>query len=137
MNRLTWKELMSGYYPEENVLDTDCFDKLGHLEDIEDELNCSLEIIFDALKKGVRYFNGQYYVNISKNTYDHLMLDWEKKAFIVLTEPMPYSGDTWNEYGIIYLKDYHKTWWVKDEVKECPLLLIKEVVKNGGYIKIS
>lgn len=37
MDRLTYKELMSGYYPNENILDTDCFDKLGQLEDLMEQ----------------------------------------------------------------------------------------------------
>lgn len=51
MNRLTYKELMSGYYPNEDILDTDCFDKLGQLEDLLEKYNVNelweLEMILD------------------------------------------------------------------------------------------
>ena len=50
MNRLSYKELMSDYYPNENILDIDCFDKPGKLEDLEEQLGCPLEVIFKTLK---------------------------------------------------------------------------------------
>lgn len=37
MSRLTSLDFMSGYFPQENVIDTECFDKLGQLEDLMEE----------------------------------------------------------------------------------------------------
>ena len=37
MSRLTYLDFMSGYFPQEDVIDTECFDKLGRLEDLMEE----------------------------------------------------------------------------------------------------
>ena len=57
MSRLTWKELISGYYPKEDILDTDCFDKLGKLEDILEEYG--IEDLTD-LAIALDYYNHRF-----------------------------------------------------------------------------
>ena len=89
--------------------------KLKHFENLEEELGCPLDVVFKALKEGVRYFDGKTYTTTSKVNYECLLLDIELKAFRVMTEPMPYSNDTWREYDTLYLKDYGKTWWLKGD----------------------
>ena len=85
---------------------------------LQNELGCPLEVVFKALKYGVRYFDGKTYTTTSKVNYECLLLDIELKAFRVMTEPMPYSNDTWREYDTLYLKDYKNTWWLKSDKEE-------------------
>ena len=54
MKRLTYNEVLANqYYPNENIDNEEIFNKLGKLEDIEQELGIPLEVLFKALKDGV------------------------------------------------------------------------------------
>ena len=48
---------------------------------LQNELGCPLEVVFKALKYGVRYFDGKTYTTTSKVNYECLLLDIELKAF--------------------------------------------------------
>lgn len=58
MERLT--KNYSGDYCTEDVNEWEITCKLGHLEDLEEELGISLEVLFKALKEGV-WTKGGYY----------------------------------------------------------------------------
>lgn len=80
-----------------------CINKLGKLEDIEEELGCSLEIIFKALEESIIYFdNGMYSVEFCLENNSGT---WYFSIYDNLT----------NNKDIVYLKDYRKTWWLKGE----------------------
>ena len=54
--RLTNKFWYSEHYLPDHKIDSsrfDCYDKLGQLEDIEDELGIDLITLFEALKNGI------------------------------------------------------------------------------------
>ena len=59
MNRLTYKEKWIDEFVNEEhqykTKDNYSIDKLGKLEDLEEELGCPLEIVFQALTKGIEY----------------------------------------------------------------------------------
>lgn len=109
MNRLTKKyEDNSGYYPIENnsIRLNDyycCVEKLGKLEDLEEELGCPLEVIFKALKDGI--FCVDYDNQIIRKFKVPLCFNSTSKQFY-------WSG---NNIGYPDLKDYQKTWWLKGE----------------------
>ena len=78
--------------------------KLGQLEDIEDELGIDLITLFKALKDGIyvkvnRKIDFIRYVSIFKKRKRHL-----------------YSSSTfWGKYDIGLIKDYGKTWALTKE----------------------
>ena len=79
--------------------DFGCFDKLGELEDIEDELGIDLLTLIKAFRGGIYVkIDGEIdyiqYVSIFKKRKWHL-----------------YSSSTfWGKYEICLVKDYGKTW---------------------------
>lgn len=89
----------------------DCYEKLGKLEDIEDELGISLEVLFKALKEGIYRFYEEfedeppyiYYLAVDL-CYDDAN---EKEWCLVGLTNTPY-----------YLKDYGKTWALTREELE-------------------
>lgn len=75
--------------------------KLGRLEDIEEELGITLEVLFKALKDGI------YHIR-----YDSIFVDLTVtlKGNIVFQD---------SDNNLISLKDYGKTWWLeKPEANE-------------------
>lgn len=116
MSRLTYKELMSGYYPNEDILDTDCFDKLGKLEDLEDELGCTLEVVFKALKE--RYIIFKHVVGVDNpiiKLKTHRVL-----GLICIGEKLELelSDGVFGDEFYVDTKDYGKTWWLKSDRSE-------------------
>jgi hypothetical protein len=77
--------------------------KLGKLEDIEEELGCSLEVIFKALKDGI--------IDIENQEHRHIHLR-DNGTYV-----FP-NGWIFHTYHFTYefkLSDYQKTWWLKGE----------------------
>ena len=101
---------MSGYYPKENILDTDCFDKLGHLEDFEEKIGCPLEILLGIMLKKiteitVNYSDAGGYGSIYTeyvNTYIDGFYDDLVKGWVMETN-----------LGEIPLKDYNINWFLR------------------------
>ena len=103
------------------ISDDMIFNKLGKLEDIEDELGCPLEVVFKALK------NGQV-------IYKHIVGLENPKTYLATHK---ISGLVYNgkNYGLwlydrgfgdefyVYTKDYKNTWWLKED-------LTKEELEN-------
>lgn len=104
--------------------------KLGKLEDIEDELGCPLDVVFRAMEKGVEYIVKitSIYVCEPKTETTRIVHRESLKEiklikdvfrgnqyiFIVGYEPSKYGL----KKDIVYLKDYQKTWWIKGEKNE-------------------
>lgn len=76
--------------------------KLGKLEDLEEELGCPLEVIFKALKEGI-YHNEKL---------EHPVLILDEDSFKENNLSLLIVGT------IVYLKDYKKTWWLKKDRSE-------------------
>ena len=83
---------------------TEIVEKLGRLEDIEDELGIDLTTLYEALKNGVYYRNNQKQINFAKSERVYL----SHKSLRV------------DYHTYKYLKDYGKTWSLdkKDLTKE-------------------
>ena len=109
MNRLTTKNpngkqliLKSGKVINHFSSLTDSWmicDKLGKLEDIEEELGCSLEVVFKALKEGIvvpEYDAWFPTVSLVKVKLSNI---WCFECQATLHE----------------LKDYKKTWWLPED----------------------
>ena len=93
--------------------------KLGQLEDIEDELGISLITLFKAFKNGCYGIqNGKVYkMNIVR-------LDNQDKENIILFRNKTYGGECY------LLKDYGKTWALTKEELQEKFDLLKEVLKH-------
>lgn len=91
---------------------TDVFNKLGQLEDIEEELGIDLVILFKALKYGVYYFT-----NGTQLTRDYVWLisNYVSGGF---HEKLSYSFITAFEKQSLLFNDYGKTWAITKEELE-------------------
>ena len=107
MNRLTYKQKWTDYFTDEehhyNTKDDYAIDKLGKLEDIEEELRCPLDVVFKALKEGIVLNNGILY---------KCKLSYIEKELIFVC----YANIT--DTTGVNVKDYQKTWWLKGENDE-------------------
>ena len=111
MERLTYNEVLAKqYYPNENIDNEEIFNKLGKLEDIEQELEIPLEVLFKALKEGVyrlyEEFEGEPpYVQFS---FVSIVYDEDNSAWVFECSNL----------DIYDLKDYGKTWALTREELE-------------------
>ena len=95
---------MMGY--EQTQADIDAINKLGRLEDIEEELGIGLPILFKALKNGI-----QGYKSIESLFYEETNKTW-------YIECIYKYGDYGTHYtDVLALKDYGKTWWLKEDLE--------------------
>ncbi len=103
--RLTKKNQNSYSYKTEGVYieSTECLNKLGQLEDIEDELGIDLITLFKALKQGYIY----YPINCPNDCYKYKIECLYMKPRIHL-----YVADG---VGGCYMEDYGKTWALTKE----------------------
>ena len=128
MNRLTKKMMIQdGYRLVQNdaCYELYAINKLGKLEDLEDELGCPLEVVFKALNEGI-IINEEGFVN---SAYDNKTFNKENDSYyddltLYNTGVGYYFEDTSSPYGDpecgdigcwVDLKDYQKTWWLKGE----------------------
>lgn len=103
--RLTRKINNVNYLPDyiNNVSDMDCFEKLGKIEDWEEELGCPLEVMLKAMKEGI------------------CCVDYDNQIIRVFKAPLCFNSTSkqfyWSGNNIGYpdLKDYQKIWWLKGE----------------------
>lgn len=121
MNRLTekrkeplttkWKDVPTSYYKINGddtgvaISEIGRLNKLGKLEDLEEELGCPLEVIGKALKSGVYHILGSgkmYLERCLKLNYYSGIEEWS----------LIKKGLSFN------LKDYKKTWWLKGDKSE-------------------
>lgn len=84
----------------ENCVFKNCINKLGKLEDIEDELGCDLITLFKALEEG-------FYVKKDSINEGFISL---VKAKDIREVDMITKSITFCDYEFVYFKDYGKTW---------------------------
>ena len=124
MNRLTRK--IKGYYSvdlrtclpmeyEQIENSNACVDKLGKLEDIEEQLGVDLITLFNIAqqlntKKEIWFKNWDDEIDASyRDESDYYIIDLKHKAFVKIAyEPLDY----------FYFKDYGKTWALTKEELE-------------------
>ena len=121
MNRLTYK--VNGHYYFDNLDDLiDASNKLGQLEDIEEELGIDLILLFKALKDGLFYkLDSEKYIyrwNVGIIPEARIIVDYKNKHLMLISEPTIYSGDDWSLREYLYFSDYGKTWALKKEELE-------------------
>lgn len=105
---LDGKKLEGEFFENQTLaIDGDAIDKLGELEDIEEELGIDLITLFNAYHCGfyIKYENG--FIGFIRGGQYYLEVGLETKCFIVKEfEP---NGTRW------YFKDYGKTWALTKE----------------------
>ena len=100
--RLTEKFNGKYCYKNQAFIHTNIVDKLGQLEDIEDELGIDLIILFKALKNGFYTKNAHYTGNeMGINVIDKCL-----------------CNEKWRDRDIFNFKDYGKTWALTKEELE-------------------
>ena len=77
--------------------------KLGRLEDIEEELGCSLEVIGKMIIEGC-FYDGESYRNIDIG----YVFDGNEEGRVI-------SVSEWENGHTMLLKDYKKTWWIEED----------------------
>lgn len=95
--------------------DLEIFNKLGKLEDIEEELGIPLEVLFKALKDGVyaKFEEGKI---LETNIKLYYSCDNEFKIRVVCLEIGQYEDFEWEDY--LFVKNYGKTWALTREELE-------------------
>lgn len=111
MNRLTEyrKDLKRYEYKQDErgycfIQEGQIVNKLGKLEDLEEQLGCPLEVVFKALANGVYYedvANCMKYMAVDL----HLNLDGEYVLYF-------------DDEEYLLTKNYKKTWWLKKDKSE-------------------
>ena len=103
MSRLTRKtniknNLKNCYYYENinNSTTVDVYNKLGKLEDLEDELGCPLETIIEATTNGIIDFEGKKHEVVFAQYY----------LFVVEEDELRHA---------FALKNYRKSWWLPSD----------------------
>lgn len=76
--------------------------KLGKLEDIEEQLGCPLEVLFKALENGI--------YTIDKTWYSLVNLYFSDRNL--------YCQAKFKNSIVVHIKDYKKTWWLKEDKTE-------------------
>lgn len=87
-----------------------CIQKLGKLEDIEEELGIPLEVLFKALKQGKIYTRASEYDKYSF----HFIRGANMQSIHCISKVCPYPDC---DFGVD-LKDYGKTWSLTREELE-------------------
>lgn len=97
--------------------------KLGRLEDLEEELGCPIPLIFDAIKKGIviKPYEDEYgYITLWNSRKETELdttvskLDFEEPELLFF-DSWVFSCSSGCYRGCVRLKDYQKTWWLKGE----------------------
>lgn len=112
MSRLTEKNLVEGWDNEYHVTPSllspngmKAIDKLGMLEDVEDELGIELTTLFKALDNGIYL-----------SPWGHKLVDFDFSNKALFYEYERYEDYYERQY--FYLKDYGKTWALTKEELE-------------------
>ena len=119
MERLTPKNykginLMGSWIPP--TIKNAMWNKLGKLEDLEEQIGCPLEVLFRALKDGI--YHNENYGKTSTKEYESYL------SFSKSSIPNDYCIEIHYYFDGIYgtsyysLKDYKKTWWLKADRSE-------------------
>ena len=109
MSRLTNKNIViSGARSGYKDLFNKVYNKLGQLEDLEEELGCPLEVVFKALKQG--------YIYVDMGIFEHPRIkDIQKQEVnFVNFEGLYFHIGYMNDYSVA-LCGCGKTWWLKGD----------------------
>lgn len=113
------------YHPNTNVSRTQIYDKLGKLEDLEEELGCPLEVVFKAIEDGIVIKGDVNQYGTKTLWLDNKPLEAlvvEKRSFeeprLIKYNVWCFSCDSGSYRGCVSLKDYGKTWWLKEDKSE-------------------
>ncbi len=90
----------------------DSIHKLGKLEDLEDELGCPLEV----REKTLNSFYCPKFEN-DEELYTYYVYAFNNKELFIRLVYSQYD-ECYNEITTVLLKDYQKTWWLKDDRSE-------------------
>ena len=115
MNRLTeYKPRNSSMFPyvlkdDELMTKLDSIHKLGQLEDVEEELEIDLTVVFSALKNGVWYFDEQ-----GQLLHDYV---WLVNNYVGTGVPdkLSFSFKTFLSGKILLFAGYGKEWALTEE----------------------
>ena len=86
-------------------------DKLGQLEDLEEQLGCPLEVVGKAITYGIAYelknglIESEPHISLTECGYGYILCSGSSKRKIV-------------ENGEFQTKDYKKTFWLKEDRSE-------------------
>jgi len=90
-------------------------DKLGRLEDLEEQIGCPLDVVFKALKNGFKFKISSHKLGTKQETVEQII--YCDYAYIYYANDIKeWCISTINDY--FYLKDYQKTWWLKEDKVE-------------------
>ena len=128
MSRLTNKDLVYIGRINGKTLFDKVYNKLGKIEDLEQDLGCPLEVVFKALMNGIKvddtglvntaFTNEEFNKNYKTNKYYSLSLYYIGEWYLADLSS-PYGDSDCGEYGcLVLLKDYKKTWWLKEDLSE-------------------
>ena len=92
------------YTDYDRIRDIDnCIQKLGKLEDLQDELGIPLEVLFKAFKSKIKLNKYNFLFVI-----EHLIKIEDEFCFVVVDERNAFVVES------IKIKDYGKTWWLEE-----------------------
>lgn len=128
MSRLT-KKVNDAYYvkdPRHLYDDTwELVQELGRLEDIEDELGCPLDVVFRAIENGIiimgstdKYGDSTIWVDTIPVTVTIEGKHTFEEPRLIKYEEWCFSCKNGSYRGCVVLKDYKKTWWLKEDLSE-------------------
>ena len=95
------------YNELEDYVDCDltlAIDKLGQLEDLEEQQGCPLNVVFKAVQNGI----------YTKNLPSENII----KQFNLQLSNIQTEWYLFNNIMCVNLKDYKKTWWLKEDRSE-------------------
>ena len=107
---------------EWETLAQNAINKLGRLEDIEEELGCPLEVVFKAMTMGILVKNHEDLIEIGYSdrrdkyvyfsTEEIYLKNWQSHGIEKTTNRFQITYGDDGEW-CVYLEDYQKTWWLK------------------------
>ena len=113
-----WEDVPTSYYKIKGddtgvaVSEIERLNKLGKLEDLEEQLGCPLEVITQALKEGIYYkFREDNSNKLNKMKVPMLRIIEGEYCWIC----PKWTGAIWMN---VKLKDYKNTWWLKEDKSE-------------------
>ena len=119
MSRLTEKKVLDNFKAIKNISpnyvasnEELIYDKLGKLEDLEEEIGCPLDVVEKLFRQDFIYF--KYLSNVQTMKVKVI------KGLSYGSNPGWYFTCIYDNVDFIYisLRDYKKTWWLKKDKSE-------------------
>ena len=118
-NRIPDYDIVRGNFGR--ISDDMIFNKLGRLEDLEDELDCPLDVVFRAIENGIiimgstdKYGDSTIWVDTIPVTVTIEGKHTFEEPRLIKYEEWCFSCKNGSYRGCVALKDYKKTWWLKE-----------------------